>query len=131
MPAVVVTDARQTGKSTLVRDLAGGRRRYWNLDGWEVLDLARSSPAVLVQGSEAVTIDEIQREPALLVAVKREIDRRREPGRFLLTGSSDLLMMRDVSESLAGRSSYLTLWPMTRRETLGNYVPDLTMGSVA
>ena len=120
MSAVVVTGTRQAGKSTLVRDLAGGRRRYWHLDNWEVLDLARRSPDVLVQGSEAVTIDEIQREPALLVAVKREIDRRREPGRFLLTGSSDLLMMRDVSESLAGRSSYLTLWPMTRRETLGN-----------
>lgn len=118
MPAVVVTGARQAGKSTLVRDLAGGRRRYWNLDDWEVLDLARSSPDVLVQGPEPVTIDEIQREPALLVAVKREIDRRREPGRFLLTGSSDLLMMRNVSESLAGRSSYMTLWPMTRRETL-------------
>lgn len=119
MPAVVVTGARQAGKSTLVRDLAGARRRYWNLDDWEVLDLARRSPDVFVQGSEPVTIDEIQREPDLLVAVKREIDRRREPGRFLLTGSSDLLLMRNVSESLAGRSSYLTLWPMTRRETLG------------
>lgn len=119
MPAVVVTGARHAGKSTLVRDLAGGRRRYWNLDDWEVLDLARSASDVLVQGSEPVTIDEIQREPGLLVAVKREIDRHREPGRFLLTGSSDLLLMRNVSESLAGRASYLTLWPMTRRETLG------------
>lgn len=118
MPAVVVTGARQAGKSTLVRDLAGGRRRYWNLDDWEVLDLARRSPDILVQGPEPVTIDEIQREPALLIAVKREIDRSREPGRFLLTGSSDLLRMRNVSESLAGRSSYLTLWPMTRREML-------------
>ena len=119
MPAVVVTGARQAGKSTLVRDLAGGRRRYWNLDDWEVLDLARSSPDVLVQGDEPVTIDEIQREPNLLIAVKHEIDRRREPGWFLLTGSSDLLLMRNVSESLAGRASYLTLWPMTLRELLG------------
>ncbi len=119
MPAVVVTGVRQAGKSTLVRDLAGGRRRYWKLDDWEVIDLARSSSDVLVQGSEPVTIDEIQRAPDLLVAVKREIDRRREPGRFLLTGSSDLLLMRNVSESLAGRSSYLILWPMTHRETLG------------
>ena len=122
MPAVVVTGARQAGKSTLVRDLAGGRRRYWNLDDWEVLDLARSSPDVLVQGDEPVTIDEIQREPNLLIAVKHEIDRRREPGRFLLTGSSDLLLMCNVSESLAGRASYLTLWPMTRRELLGRGV---------
>ena len=55
----------------------------------------------------------------LLNAVKRSIDRRSEPGRFLLTGSANLLLMRQVSESLAGRASYLTLWPMTRREQLG------------
>jgi uncharacterized protein len=51
--------------------------------------------------------------------VKREIDRRRIPGRFLLTGSANLLLMRQVSESLAGRASYLTLWPMTSREQRG------------
>jgi uncharacterized protein len=51
--------------------------------------------------------------------VKRAIDRDRRPGRFLLTGSANLLLMRQVSESLAGRASYLTLWPMTRREQLG------------
>ena len=52
-------------------------------------------------------------------AVKRAIDRDRRPGRFLLTGSANLLLMRGVSESLAGRASYLTLWPMTRREQRG------------
>jgi hypothetical protein len=61
----------------------------------------------------------VQRAPDLLLAVKREIDRQRTPGRFLLTGSANLLLMRRVSESLAGRASYLTLWPMTRREQLG------------
>ena len=66
-----------------------------------------------------MTLDEVQREPDLLSAVKREIDRERRPGRFLLTGSANLLLMRRVSESLAGRASYLTLWPMTRREQLG------------
>jgi predicted AAA+ superfamily ATPase len=66
-----------------------------------------------------VTIDEVQREPDLLRAVKRAIDRRRTPGRFLLTGSANLLLMRQVSESLAGRASYLTLWPLTRREQAG------------
>lgn len=118
-PAVVVTGARQSGKSTLVRELAGRQRRYWNLDDWDVLAVARRSPDAIVRGVEPVTIDEIQREPSLLIDVKREIDRSRKPGRFLLTGSSDLLLMRNVSESLAGRSSYLTLWPMTRREALG------------
>ena len=66
-----------------------------------------------------MTLDEVQREPGLLRAVKRAIDRDRTPGRFLITGSANLLLMRQVAESLAGRASYLTLWPMTRREQRG------------
>ena len=131
MPAVVVAGARQTGKSTLARAVGqsvgaaragqptSGARRYLSLDDLDVLDLARRDPDALVRGSQPVTLDEVQREPNLLSAVKREIDRERRPGRFLLTGSANLLLMRRVSESLAGRASYLTLWPMTRREQLG------------
>jgi predicted AAA+ superfamily ATPase len=119
MPAVVVTGARQTGKSTLVAERVAGTRRYATLDDLDVLDAARRDPEVLVGGSGAVTLDEVQREPALLAAVKRAIDRKRIPGRFLLTGSANLLLMHRVSESLAGRASYLTLWPMTRREQRG------------
>ena len=119
MPAVVVTGARQTGKSTLVEHLIPGERRYATLDDLDVLDAARRDPEVLVGGAGPVTLDEVQREPGLLRAVKRAIDRDRTPGRFLLTGSANLLMMRQVSESLAGRASYLTLWPMTRREQHG------------
>ncbi len=119
MPAVVVTGARQTGKSTLVRDLVPGPRRYFSLDDIDVLDLARRDPEVLLGGNEPVILDEVQREPSLLVAIKRAIDRRRRLGHFLLTGSANLLLMHRVSESLAGRASYLSLWPMTRREQLG------------
>lgn len=119
MPAVVVTGARQTGKSTLVEHLITGDRRYATLDDLDVLDAARRDPEVLVGGPGPVTLDEVQREPELLRAVKRAIDRDRTPGRFLLTGSANLLLMRRVSESLAGRASYLTLWPMTRREQRG------------
>ncbi len=132
MPAVVVCGARQTGKTTLARAIAGrsaggGRtsspatssRQYLSLDDLDVLDLARRNPDALVRGTHPVTLDEVQREPSLLGAVKREIDRERTPGRFLMTGSANLLLMRRVSESLAGRASYLTLWPMTRREQLG------------
>ncbi len=119
MPAVVVTGARQTGKSTLAEHLAGSARRYASLDDLDVLDAARRDPDVLVGGTEPVTLDEEQREPDLLLAVKRAIDRDRVAGRFLLTGSANLLLMRQVSESLAGRASYLTLWPMTRREQRG------------
>ncbi len=119
MPAVVVTGARQTGKSTLVAERIPGPRRYHSLDDLDVLDAARRDPEALVGGSGAVTLDEVQRKPGLLAAVKRAIDRARMPGRFLLTGSANLLLMRRISESLAGRASYLTLWPMTRREQRG------------
>jgi len=119
MPAVVLTGARQTGKSTLVEQLVPGDRRYRSLDDFDVRDAARRDPEALLGGDDPLTLDEIQREPGLMTAVKRAIDRDRRPGRFLLTGSANLLLMRQVSESLAGRASYLTLWPMTRREQLG------------
>ena len=120
MPAVIVTGARQTGKSTLVRELTpAGDRMYLTLDDLDVLDQAAAAPADLLARAAKMTIDEIQREPSLLKAIKRAIDLRRAAGRFILTGSANLLVMRSVSESLAGRATYLTLWPMTRREQLG------------
>ena len=118
MPAVVLTGARQTGKSTLVQGLDEDRR-YWSLDDLDVRDTARRDPDQLLGGDAPVTLDEVQREPELLHGIKRAIDRRRVKGRYLLTGSANLLLMRGVSESLAGRAAYLTLWPMTRREQLG------------
>jgi predicted AAA+ superfamily ATPase len=119
MPCVVVTGARQTGKSTLAQELAPGSRRYLSLDDLDTVDVARRDPEAIVDSSVPLTVDEVQREPDLLRAVKRAIDRRRRPGQFLITGSANLLLMRRVSESLAGRASYLTLWPMTRREQKG------------
>lgn len=118
MPAVVLTGARQTGKSTLVQDLGPGRR-YVSLDDLDAVEIARRDPQALLGGAQPVTLDEVQREPDLLHAVKRAIDQRRKPGQFLLTGSANLLLMRQVSESLAGRASYLTLWPLTRHEQRG------------
>ena len=117
MPAVVVTGARQTGKSTLARGVEPSRR-FLSLDDFDVLDAARRTPESLLGGRAPVTLDEVQRAPHLLREIKREIDRGRRPGRFLLTGSANLLLMKQVSESLAGRASYLNLWPMTRREQL-------------
>ncbi len=119
MPAVVVTGARQTGKTTIVRDLMRGRRSYHTLDDLDVRALAERSPSELVDVPGDLVLDEVQRFPDLLLAVKRSIDRDRRPGRFILTGSANLLLMRRVSESLAGRAAYLTLWPMTRGERAG------------
>lgn len=119
MPAVIVTGARQAGKSTLAQQLAPGQRRFVSFDDWDVADVARRDPDVLLDARQPLTVDEVQREPSFLHALKRAIDRQRQAGRFLLTGSANLRLMAQVSESLAGRASYLTLWPMTRREQLG------------
>ena len=131
-PVVVITGARQTGKSTLARELGGEGRTYLTLDDYAVLDQARNAPDALVSRGafspasssafdvgRALTLDEIQRAPDLLLAIKRAVDTDRTPGRFLLTGSANLDLMRGVSETLAGRAVYMTLWPMTRREAEG------------
>ena len=120
MPVTVVTGARQTGKTTLVRTpIQQAPRVYLTLDDLDVLEQAHRAPENLVARGLRLTIDEVQRAPDLLLAIKRAVDRRRAHGRFIVTGSANLLLMRTVAETLAGRASYLTLWPMTRREQIG------------
>lgn len=118
-PVVVVTGARQTGKSTLVRAVGGAERSYLTLDDLAVRFDAERTPEDLLRRAARLTLDEVQQHPPLLAAIKRAVDERRTPGRFLLTGSANLLLLRRVAESLAGRAIYLTLWPMTRREQIG------------
>jgi uncharacterized protein len=120
MPVVVLTGARQTRKTTLLRDLlAAGPRTYLSLDDLDTLGQARSAPDDLLARWERLTLDEVQRAPDLLLSVKQSVDRDRRPGRYILTGSANLLLARTISESLAGRATYATLWPLTRREQLG------------
>jgi predicted AAA+ superfamily ATPase len=120
MPVAVVTGARQTGKTTLVRDLAGGpERTYLTLDDLDVLDQAVKAPADLIGRGARLTLDEVQRAPSLLLAIKRAVDTRRTRGRFVVAGSANLLLTRGVADSLAGRAGYLTLWPMSRLEQQG------------
>jgi predicted AAA+ superfamily ATPase len=122
MPVVVVMGARQTGKSTLVRtDPVVGERPYITLDDIDLLVQARTEPDDLVRRAPRLTIDEVQREADLVLAIKRVVDetRPRRPGRFVLTGSANLLLMKRVAETLAGRASYVSLWPLTRRERMG------------
>ena len=123
-PVVVLTGARQTGKSTLVQHLpSAGTRRYLTLDDLDLQARARHAPDVLLEEGGRLTLDEVQRAPDLLLAIKRAVDRQRRKGAFLLTGSANLLLMRKVSESLAGRAAYLTLLPMTEREKRGTPEP--------
>src|SRR5439155_23296672 len=113
-PVVVLTGARQTGKTTLVRDLpAFRRRRFRTLDDALTHELAERQPETLLGEAPRLTPDEVQRVPDLLLAIKREVDRGRRPGRFLLTGSANLLLMSRVAESLAGRAVYVFLRPLT------------------
>ena len=121
-PVVVLMGARQTGKSTLVRSepfLAD--RLYLTLDDLAVRERAVSAPDDLVRSAPRLTLDEVQRHPDLILAIKRAVDgdRPRRPGRFVLTGSANLLLMQRISETLAGRATYVNLWPLTRREKLG------------
>ena len=121
-PVVVLMGARQTGKSTLVQSEPFLRDRvYLTLDDLDTRERARMESDDLVRTAPRLTVDEVQREPDLLLAVKRAVDadRPRQNGRFVLTGSANLLLMHRVSESLAGRATYVKLWPMTRRERLG------------
>ncbi len=121
-PVVVLTGARQTGKSTLARENdALSARPYLTLDDLSVRDQARSAPEDLLRRHPRMTLDEVQREPDLLLALKALVDRDRprQAGRFLLTGSANLLLMKTVADSLAGRATYRVLHPMTRREQLG------------
>jgi predicted AAA+ superfamily ATPase len=121
-PVVVLSGARQTGKSTLAQE--GGAfadRPYLTLDDLSVRQQAADAPHDLLERYPAMTLDEVQREPDLLLAVKVLVDqdRPRRRGRFLLTGSANLLLMNAVADSLAGRAAYRTLHPLTRREQLG------------
>ena len=91
MPAVVVSGARQTGKTTLAEELTPGRRRYMSLDDLDVFELARRDPHALLGGETPLTLDEIQREPELLRAIKRAIDRkRRDRGRPEFSGRTEI-----------------------------------------
>jgi hypothetical protein len=117
MPVVILTGMRQAGKTTLLRrDAALHTRRYHSLDDFATLEAAQQSPERLFEGEEPVTIDEAQRVPELLRAIKLDVDHRRRPGQYLLSGSANFHLLKRVTESLAGRAVYLTLHPMHRRE---------------
>ncbi len=121
-PVVLLQGARQTGKSTLAQMLTERAtvRRYLTLDDSTVLAAAMADPAGFIDGLEGpVVIDEVQRAPELFPAIKASVDRHRKPGRFLLTGSANVLLVPRISESLAGRVELATLWPLSQGEIEG------------
>jgi predicted AAA+ superfamily ATPase len=141
-PVVFVQGPRQCGKTTLARQLQeqGYAAEYVTLDRTATLRAARADPDGFVDSlPERIILDEVQRAPELFVAIKASVDRRRTPGRFLLTGSAQALLLPRVSESLAGRMELLTLWPFSQGEIEGRvdafvdacFFPDFAPPKVA
>jgi hypothetical protein len=119
-PVVMLTGARQSGKSTLAgRIAAEAGLAYVTLDDATTLAATRDATAFLQGLGERAVIDEVQRAPWLFPAIKVAVDRARRPGRFLLTGSANVLLVPRVSESLAGRMEILRLWSLSQGEILG------------
>ncbi|MBI5044294.1 MAG: ATP-binding protein [Nitrospirae bacterium] len=120
MPVVVITGMRQTGKSTFLQNQKGLKnRKYFTFDDFAHLAAAKADPDGFVKSGEPITIDEVQKCPDVLTAIKRRVDKSRKAGQFLLSGSANLAMLKGVSESLAGRAVYFTLHPFSRREING------------
>lgn len=131
---VMVMGARQVGKSTLARAIAidDHPAQILTLDDKTTRDSAIADPTAFIAGIEGpVLIDEVQRSPDLLLAIKESVDRDPRPGRFLLTGSANVLTAPKVSEALTGRMEIVRLWPLSQAEiesSGGNFVDALYSG---
>lgn len=118
-PVVLITGARQVGKTTLFDHLKTAERTYVTLDDPRVLSLAKSDPALFLEKFQPpIIIDEIQYAPELLPYIKMVADKKKLPGLFWLTGSQQFSVMQGVSESLAGRVAIINLLGLSRRELL-------------
>jgi predicted AAA+ superfamily ATPase len=121
MPVVVVTGMRQTGKTTFLRsepDLVD--RTYISFDDFAQIEAAKSDPDGFVSRGRPITIDEAQKCPEIFGAIKRAVDKKRIPGQFLLSGSANFSILKNITESLAGRAVYLAIHPFSRREVARN-----------
>ena len=116
-PVVMVCGQRQTGKSTMLKHLAEKDRKYVTFDDIKARTLALNDPELFFEtyGNKLI-IDEFQRVPSILLEIKRRVDESSEQGQFWLSGSQKFVMMKNVSESLAGRVAIFTLLPLSSRE---------------
>jgi hypothetical protein len=135
-PVVLLNGARQTGKTTLaqaVSETTGAQ--YLTLDDAATLALASDDPTGFVRNlSGPVVLDEVQKAPDLFPAIKLAVDRNRQPGRFLLTGSANVMTLPRLSESLAGRMEVIPLYPLSAGELAGQregFVQRLFDGTIA
>ncbi len=120
-PVVLLVGARQVGKTTLAKSVGDERQAgYLTMDDASVLAAATADPWGFISERQGpVVLDEVQRAPALFPAIKQAVDMNRSPGRFLLTGSANVLALPKVSESLVGRMEVLTLRPFSQGELRG------------
>lgn len=118
-PCVLVIGPRRAGKTTLVKKLEADGRKYLTLDDQTTLEAARADPVGFIRGLDRPIIDEIQRAPELLLAIKKSIDDDYRAGRFLLTGSANVLTLPRVADSLAGRMETIHILPLARAEITG------------
>ncbi len=118
-PVVLIVGPRRCGKTTLARKLEQSGRRYITLDDQTTLESAQSDPGGFIRGLDLAIIDEIQRVPELLLAVKKTVDEDDRPGRFLLTGSANVMTLPRVADSLAGRIETIQMLPLARAEIDG------------
>ena len=132
-PVVLLAGPRQAGKTTLVRQVAEHGLRYLTLDDELTLLSAREDPVGMIRSLDRAVIDEIQRAPSLLLAIKKSVDEDRRPGRFLLTGSANLMALPTVTDSLAGRMETLSLLPLSQSEIAGqsrNWIDSVFTGQL-
>lgn len=116
---VLLCGPRQSGKTTLARQIAGTEIPFYTLDDAIALNAAATDPIGFVRGVDRAVIDEIQRVPDLLLAIKTSVDTDPRPGRFLLTGSANLMTLPRVADSLAGRMETIRLLPLAQAELRG------------
>ena len=117
---VLVCGPRQSGKTTLARQIAGDDIPFYTLDDSTVLESALADPVGFVRGLDRAVIDEVHRVPGLILAIKTAVDADPRPGRFLLTGSANLMTLPHLADSLAGRMGIIRLLPLSQAELHGS-----------
>ena len=131
---VLLSGPRQSGKTTLVKKIADAGSAYYTLDNLTTLEAARRDPVGFVRGIDRGVIDEIQRAPDLLLAIKESVDEDQRSGRFLLTGSTNLMTLPQVADSLAGRMAIVLMLPLAQGEILSrrpSFLGDLFRNEIA